>query len=131
MTTFEQDVSTLRANANGALLDQIVGYYGDASDIEPWHTLHSLLWPDLSENEETRRAQIGPAMDEHTDELRRYIRQVKQRVTQPVTYADVWEFWLRNPSLADLHTAFQDGPASLEHFPTASIVAAPRRCNFT
>ena len=34
-------------------------------------------------------------------ELRRYIRQVKQRVTQPVTYADVWEFWLRNPTLAD------------------------------
>jgi hypothetical protein len=22
-------------------------------------------------------------------------------VTQPVTYADVWEFWLRNPQLAD------------------------------
>lgn len=35
------------------------------------------------------------------NELRRYIRQVKQRVSQPVTYADVWEFWLRNPSLAD------------------------------
>jgi len=35
------------------------------------------------------------------NELRHYIRQVKQRVTQPVTYADVWEFWLRNPSLAD------------------------------
>ena len=35
------------------------------------------------------------------NQLRRYIRQVKQRVTQPVTYADVWEFWLRNPSLAD------------------------------
>ncbi|MBN9538691.1 MAG: hypothetical protein IKE60_19265 [Reyranella sp.] len=34
-------------------------------------------------------------------QLRRYIRQVKQRVTQPVTYADVWEFWLRNPQLAD------------------------------
>ncbi|MGD9879896.1 MAG: hypothetical protein AB7F22_20640 [Reyranella sp.] len=34
-------------------------------------------------------------------ELRRYIRRVKQRVSQPVTYADVWEFWLRNPSLAD------------------------------
>ena len=33
--------------------------------------------------------------------LRRYIRQVKQRVSQPVTYADVWEFWLSNPSLAD------------------------------
>jgi exo-beta-1,3-glucanase (GH17 family) len=35
------------------------------------------------------------------NELRRYIRQVKQRVSQPVTYADVWEFWMRNPSLAD------------------------------
>jgi exo-beta-1,3-glucanase (GH17 family) len=35
------------------------------------------------------------------NELRRYIRRVKQRVSQPVTYADVWEFWLRNPSLAD------------------------------
>ena len=34
-------------------------------------------------------------------QLRAYIRQVKQRVKQPVTYADVWEFWLRNPSLAD------------------------------
>ncbi len=35
------------------------------------------------------------------NELRRYIRQVKQRVSQPVTYADVWEYWLRNPQLAD------------------------------
>jgi exo-beta-1,3-glucanase (GH17 family) len=35
------------------------------------------------------------------NQLRGYIRQVKQRVRQPVTYADVWEFWLRNPQLAD------------------------------
>src|SRR5688500_11305574 len=35
------------------------------------------------------------------NQLRRYIRQVKQRVPQPVPYADVWEFWMRNPSLAD------------------------------
>lgn len=34
--------------------------------------------------------------------------------------------YTRNPSLADLHTPFQDGPASLEHFPTASFVVAPR-----
>jgi exo-beta-1,3-glucanase (GH17 family) len=34
-------------------------------------------------------------------QLRAYIRQVKARVKQPVTYADVWEFWNRNPSLAD------------------------------
>lgn len=35
------------------------------------------------------------------NQLRGYIRQVKSRVKQPVTYADVWEFWLRNPQLAD------------------------------
>jgi glucan 1,3-beta-glucosidase len=29
------------------------------------------------------------------------IRAVKSRVAVPVTYADVWEFWLRNPKLAD------------------------------
>jgi exo-beta-1,3-glucanase (GH17 family) len=33
-------------------------------------------------------------------ELTRYIRQVKRSVSQPVTYADVWEFWIQNPSLA-------------------------------
>lgn len=35
--------------------------------------------------------------------------------------------YTRNPSLADLHSAFQDGPTSLEHFPTGSLVVAPRR----
>jgi exo-beta-1,3-glucanase (GH17 family) len=34
------------------------------------------------------------------DQLIRYIRQVKRAVKQPVTYADVWEFWLRNPDVA-------------------------------
>ncbi len=34
--------------------------------------------------------------------------------------------YTRNPSLADLHSAFQDGPGSLEHFPSGSLVAAPR-----
>lgn len=29
------------------------------------------------------------------------LRDVKSRVRQPVTYADVWEFWLRNPQLFD------------------------------
>ena len=28
------------------------------------------------------------------------LRAVKARIKQPVTYADVWEFWLRNPNLA-------------------------------
>lgn len=29
------------------------------------------------------------------------LREVKSRVPMPVTYADVWEFWLRNPQLFD------------------------------
>ncbi|MEK9971352.1 MAG: exo-beta-1,3-glucanase, partial [Ferrovibrio sp.] len=33
------------------------------------------------------------------DELVGYIRKVKAAVKQPVTYADVWEFWLRFPQL--------------------------------
>lgn len=33
-------------------------------------------------------------------ELSAYIRAVKAQVTQPVTYADVWEFWTRNADLA-------------------------------
>lgn len=74
MTTFDQEVSTLRANANGALLDQIVVYYGPASDIEPWAHLNSLLWPDLSENDDSRAQQIPAVMEEHQAELARYIR---------------------------------------------------------
>ncbi|MGE0747764.1 MAG: glycosyl hydrolase family 17 protein [Rhodospirillales bacterium] len=32
--------------------------------------------------------------------LRGYIREVRRRVPVPVTYADVWEFWLQNPEIA-------------------------------
>lgn len=34
--------------------------------------------------------------------------------------------YTRNPSLADLQSAFQDGPFTLEHFPSGSLVAPPR-----
>ena len=34
-------------------------------------------------------------------DLARLIREVKARVSVPVTYADVWEFWLRHRELAD------------------------------
>ncbi len=39
--------------------------------------------------------------DLSADQLIRYIRQVKRAVKQPVTYAEVWEYWLRNPQVAD------------------------------
>jgi glucan 1,3-beta-glucosidase len=34
-------------------------------------------------------------------DLQAYIRRVQEAVTVPVTYADVWEFWLKNKQLAD------------------------------
>jgi hypothetical protein len=34
--------------------------------------------------------------------------------------------YMRHPSMADLHTAFQDHPTSLEHFPSGSFSLPPR-----
>jgi hypothetical protein len=33
--------------------------------------------------------------------------------------------YTRHPSMADLHTPFQDHPVSLEHFPSGSLVSPP------
>lgn len=33
--------------------------------------------------------------------------------------------YTRHPSQADLHSAFQDHPLALEHFPTGSLIAPP------
>jgi hypothetical protein len=34
--------------------------------------------------------------------------------------------YTRHPSQADLHTAFQDHPMSLDHFPSGSLMLPPR-----
>lgn len=34
--------------------------------------------------------------------------------------------YTRHPSMADLHTPFQDYPFSLEHFPSGSLMPPPR-----
>lgn len=34
--------------------------------------------------------------------------------------------YARHRSQADLHSAFQDGPLSFEHFPTGTLIAPPR-----
>jgi hypothetical protein len=34
--------------------------------------------------------------------------------------------YTRHPSMADLHSAFQDHPMALEHFPSGSLAAPPR-----
>jgi hypothetical protein len=35
--------------------------------------------------------------------------------------------YIRHLSLADLHSAFQDAPMALEHFPSGSLITPPRR----
>lgn len=34
--------------------------------------------------------------------------------------------YTRHPSMADLHTAFQEHPLSLEHFPSGTLLAPPQ-----
>ncbi len=34
--------------------------------------------------------------------------------------------YARHPAMADLHSAFQDGPLSFEHFPSGALVAPAR-----
>jgi exo-beta-1,3-glucanase (GH17 family) len=40
--------------------------------------------------------------DQPASVLAGFIREVKSRTSLPVTYADVWEFWLKNPEIAPL-----------------------------
>lgn len=39
--------------------------------------------------------------EQSPENLRKLIREVKARTDKPVTYADVWEFWMKNRDLAD------------------------------
>lgn len=57
------------------------------------------------------------------DQLAHEIDRVRAAIKQPVTYADVWEFWLKNPQLAS-HVDFitihilpywEDEPVSIAH----------------
>ncbi len=109
-----QAVRTYSSGENLETVPQRAGKYG----LKVWHG----AW--LNDNDKENLEQINLLIDHANkykdtvervivgnevllrkeltaNQLRSYIRQVKQRVTQPVTYADVWEFWLRNPSLAD------------------------------
>lgn len=36
--------------------------------------------------------------------------------------------YTRHPSVSDYHTAFQDSPMALEHFPSGSLVIHPPGC---
>lgn len=68
-------------------------------------------------NEVLLRGDLSPAV------LAGYLRQVRAAVQVPVTYADVWEYWLRYPELAasvdfiTIHILpyWEDRPVSPEH----------------
>lgn len=45
-------------------------------------------------------------------------------LTDPALFGEAR--YTRHPSQADLASAFQDAPASLDHFPAGSLVAPPR-----
>jgi len=68
-------------------------------------------------NEVLLRREITPEL------LIDYIRRVKAAIKQPVTYADVWEFWLKYPQVAKevdsitIHVLpyWENNPTSLEH----------------
>jgi exo-beta-1,3-glucanase (GH17 family) len=57
------------------------------------------------------------------DQLTGHIRRVKAAIRQPVSYADVWAFWLKNPQLAQevdfitIHILpyWEDEPVAAEH----------------
>ena len=107
-------VRTYSAGENLEAVPQRAGKYGlkvwhgawlndnDKENLEQINLLidHANRYPDTIE-----RVIVGNEVllrkDLTANQLRGYIRQVKSRVKQPVTYADVWEFWLRNPQLAD------------------------------
>ncbi len=107
-------VRTYSAGENLEAVPQRAGKYGlkvwhgawlndnDKENLEQINLLidHANRYPDTIE-----RVIVGNEVllrkDLTANQLRSYIRRVKSRVKQPVTYADVWEFWLRNPSLAD------------------------------
>ena len=109
-----RSVRTYSAGENLETVPQRAGKYGlkvwhgawlndnDKENLEQINLLidHANRYPDTIE-----RVIVGNEVllrkDLTANQLRGYIRQVKRRVKQPVTYADVWEFWLRNPSLAD------------------------------
>ncbi|WP_425914384.1 beta (1-6) glucans synthase [Pseudomonas sp. GWSMS-1] len=67
-------------------------------------------------NEALLRKEVTP------EQLVALIEQVKAQIKQPVTYADVWEFWLKHPQVApavDLITIhllpyWEDNPAGIE-----------------
>mgnify|MGYP001186391825 CR=1 FL=1 len=66
-------------------------------------------------------ARLGAAADSALAERSRLVAQL--RLTDLALFTEAR--YTRHPSQADLHSAFQDHPLALEHFPSGSLVAPP------
>ena len=58
-----------------------------------------------------------PILSEKSEMVRRF------ELTDLCLFTDAR--YTRHPTMADVHTPFQDYPTSLEHFPSASILSLP------
>ena len=60
----------------------------------------------------------------------RAMREASRLMVQQLQLTDLCLFtearYTRHPSMADLHSAFQDHPLALDHFPSGSLATPPR-----
>ena len=60
----------------------------------------------------------------------RAMRETSRLMVQQPQLTDLCLFtearYTRHPSMADLHSAFQDHPLALDHFPSGSLTTPPR-----
>jgi len=64
-----------------------------------------------------RRISAGPSFRAKSEMVKRF------GLTDLCLFTDAR--YTRHPSMADVHTPFQDYPTSLEHFPSGSILSLP------
>ena len=64
-----------------------------------------------------RNGKAGPALKEKAMLVERL------ELTDLCLFTDAR--YARHPSMADLHTAFQDSPMAMEHFPSGTVIPPP------
>lgn len=102
------DTTEKGRNTNDAEVDSLIGLANDYPD-----TVERVIVG----NEVLLRRDLPP------EKLIGYIRKVKAAVKQPVSYADVWAFWLKHPEVAKevdfitIHILpyWEDEPVGVEH----------------
>jgi hypothetical protein len=62
-------------------------------------------------------------------EARTAVFDERVRLVRSLSLTDLCLFtearYTRHPAMADIHSAFQDHPASLEHFPSGALISPP------